>query len=110
MNPASDLYEEVALTYTRLVRLESEEAAAAIEQIHAQFGAAAALRSALVIRLVKMEVQQNQWIPSIRVYQHMFADYPGALSLAKQAMTCCLRAWTVDEPSIELWIERIVTG
>ena len=111
MDSASDLYEDVALTYIRLVRLESDDAAAAIEQIHTQFGAGAALRSALVIRLVKMEVEQNHWIPNIRNYQHMFADYPpDALVLTKQAMTACLQAWAVAEPDVELWLERTIAG
>ena len=110
MEPASDLYEEVALAYIRLVRLESEDAAAAIEQIHTEFGSHAALRAALIIRLVKVEVQQNHWIPKIGVYTHLLEDYPGALPLAKHAMDCCLQSWSVAEPEIELWIERTLAG
>ncbi len=93
MKPASDLYEDVALVYTRLVRQESQEAAAAIEQIHVSFGAHAALRAALIITILKMEVQQNHWIPGIGLYAHLLEDYPEALPLTKQAMTRCLQKW-----------------
>ena len=93
MENPSDLYEDAALAYTRLVRQESQEAADAIEHIRADFGTHAALRAALIIRLLKMEVQQNHWIPGIGLYAQLLADYPDALPLTKYAMTCCLRSW-----------------
>ena len=74
LETAADLYEDVALTYTRLVRRESGDAAAAIEQIQAAFGAQAALRAALIITILKMEVQQNHWLPNIDLYAHLLED------------------------------------
>ena len=96
LETAVDPYEDVALTYTCLVRRESGEAAAAIEQIQAAFGAQAALRSALIIAILKMEVQQNHWLPNIGLYAHLLEDYPDALPLTKYAMRCCLRSWSVE--------------
>jgi len=101
MEIASDLYENVAVVYTQLVRQESQEAAAAIERIHTAFGARAALRAALIITILKMEVQQNHWIPSIGLYAHLLEDYPDASPLTKYAMTCCLQTWTF--PGVETW-------
>lgn len=95
MKPGSDSYEETALVYIRLVRKESEEASAAIEQIHAQFGSHAALRAALIITLLRMEVKQNHWTPNLSVYAYLFGDYPAALPLIYHAMTCCLVQWAV---------------
>lgn len=96
METASDLYDDVTLVYTRLVRQESRESAHAIEQIHA------ALRVALIITILKMEAQQNHWIPHIGLYGYLLEDYPKALPLTKYAMTCCLHNWVV--PGVELEI------
>ena len=90
----SDRYEEVALVYTRLVRQESQAAAAAIEEIQAEFGAQAALRAALIITIMKIEVQQNHWLPSVKVFNDLLQDYPEALPLTKYAIECCLQQWT----------------
>jgi hypothetical protein len=93
LETAADLYEDIALTYTRLVRRESGDAATAIEQIQAAFGAQAALRAALIITILKMEVQQNDWIPGIGLYAHLLEDYPDVLPLTTHAMRCCLEVW-----------------
>ena len=95
MKTPSDLFEDVASTYTRLVRQESREAATAIEKIRAAFGSRAAIRAALILTILKTEVQQNQWIPNIGLYVDLLADYPDALPLTKYAMTCCLKKWAV---------------
>ncbi len=100
METASDLYEDVALVYTRLIRQDSQTAADAIEQINLIFGAHAALRAALIITIMKMEVQQNDWIPNINLYGDLLADYPDALELTKYAITCCLQHWTGSEAEV----------
>ncbi len=105
MQTASDLYEDVAAVYIRLVQQISDEAAATIEQIRAIFGAQAALRAALIISILKMEVQQNHWLPNLGLYTHLLEDYPDALPLAKYAITCCLQHWAVPEGRIREWPE-----
>jgi hypothetical protein len=99
METASDQYEDAAFVYTRLVGRESREAAAAIAKIQAAFGSHAALRAALIITLMKIEVQQNHWIPYLGLYLHLLEDYPDAIPLAKYAMTLCLQSW--DIPVVE---------
>ena len=105
MQTASDLYENAALVYIRLVSQVSREAARAIEQIHTSLGSHAALRAALIITVLKMEVQQNHWLPSIDLYTYLLEDYPDALPLAKYAMTCCLQNWAVPEVENGEWVE-----
>lgn len=104
METTSDLYEDAALVYTRLVRQESQKAADAIELIHAEVGSHAALRAALIITIMKMEVQHNHWIPGIGLYEHLLEDYPAALQLMTYAMTCCLREWTVPVVEAPEWV------
>jgi hypothetical protein len=104
MKIASDPCKEVAFVYTQLVRKESVAAAEAIEHICADFGAHAGLRTALIITLLKMEVQQNHWVPGIGLYAHLLADYPDALPLAKFAMLCCLQSWTVPIIETSEWL------
>ena len=96
MDTASDPYEDVAFVYIRLVILESREAAAVIMRIYAAFGSHAALRAALVIRLMKIEVQQNHWVPYIGLYLHLLDDHPDAIPLTKYAMALCLERWAVS--------------
>ncbi len=100
MTAASDLYEDVVLVYVRLIRPVSEAAAGAIEQIHADFGSHAALRAALIITVMKMEVQQNDWLPDISLYGDLLADYPDALELTKYAIACCLQHWAGSEAEV----------
>jgi hypothetical protein len=102
---AADPYEDVALIYTRLVRKESAEAAAAVEQIQATFGTHAALRVALIITIVKIEVHQNHWVPNIGLYTHLLADYPDALPLMQYALTCCLQSWAAPVVVTHAWTE-----
>lgn len=93
MKSSSDLYENVALVYIRLVRKESEAAAATVERIHATFGAHAALRVALIIKILLLDTEQNRLIPNIDNYAHLLEDYPDAIPLAKVAMACCITSW-----------------
>lgn len=93
MEPATDPYENVALAYMALLRQDSTQASAAIGQIHAAFGAQAALRAALVITIFRMEVKQNGWLPDTRVYSYLIRDYPKAVPLLEYAIGCCLQNW-----------------
>ena len=97
MEPASDLYLDVALVYMRLVRNDSPEAASLIEKINASFGSRAGLRAALIIKIFKMEVTQNHWVPGIQVYNYLLEDYPEALPWLQRAMACCVRAWALQD-------------
>ena len=105
METASDPYDEVALVYRHLVRQESQEAGAALDQIQAAFGSHPALRAALIITMLKIEVLQNHWIPNIALYNHLLQDYPEALSLTKVAMTCCLQNWAIPLVVTHEWAE-----
>lgn len=102
MEPVSDSYETSALVYIRLVRKISHEAAVAIEQIYAQYGSHAALRAALIITLLKMEVQQNHWLPNLKLYEHLLSDYPQAVPLMNHAMNCCIKVWELPDSEVML--------
>ncbi len=95
METSSDRYNAATLIYTRLVRQESQEAAAAIELIHTAFGSHAALHAAVMITILKMEVLQNHWIPNIGVYAYLLADYPDAFPLTRYAALCCFRTFAL---------------
>jgi len=103
MKTPSDLFEDVALVYIRLVSQESQEAAVAIEEIQAAFGSRAALRAALIITILKIEVQQNHWLPNIGLYAYLLADYPDALPLTEVAMRCCLQKWGISVAESSEW-------
>jgi hypothetical protein len=105
MDTASDPYEDVAFVYIRLVILESREAAGVIMRIYTAFGSRAALRAALIITLMKIEIHQNHWVPYIGLYLHLLDDYPDALPLAKYAMTLCLESWAVPVIATSEWAE-----
>jgi hypothetical protein len=104
MKNAFDSSENVALLYIRSVRRESQEAAAAIERIRTDFGAHAAIRAALIITLLRIEVRENHWLPSMGHYAHLLADYPDALPLTTHAMRCCLRSWNVPIVETGEWV------
>ena len=110
MTIPSDRYEDATFVYTRLVRQESRSAAAAIERILAEFGAHAALRAALIITIMKMEVRQNHWLPSIKLFNDLLQDYPEALPLTKYAITCCLQQWAVPIVETEEWVALAVAS
>jgi hypothetical protein len=102
MTPDSDIYEDVALIYTRLIEHDCPDAAAAITQIHSQAGSLAAMRAALVIRLLQIEVQQNHYFPNLGIYAYLFEHFPEVVSLLEQAITCCLSAWRIQGVSVQL--------
>lgn len=108
MQTPSDQYKDVALIYTCLVRQECREAADALELIDAAYGTHAALRAALIITILKMEVQQNHWMPNIGLYAHLLEDYPDALPLTKYAMLCCLQKWELPLTEIGEWLPLAV--
>lgn len=97
MAAASTEYEEVVSAYIGLVRQESVQAAVALERIHVKVGARAALRSALIITIFRMELKQKQWIPDMSVYAYLIRDYPQAVPLLEYAMGCCLQVWGIGD-------------
>lgn len=107
METVGDPYEDVALVYTGRVRRESQDAAIVIEQIHDAFGSHAALRAALIITILKMDVQQNHWMPYYGLYAHLLEDCPDAGQLTMYAAVCCLQNWGVSGIEIETsgWAE-----
>ena len=102
MKPGSDLYEDVAQVYARLVEHECPDAATAIRQIHSTAGSHAALRAALVIKLLKMEIQQNHYLPNLRIYAYLFEDYSAVAGLLEQAIGCCLQSWGIPDVLVQL--------
>ncbi len=86
---------DVFQLYLGLVRQESRQAAAAIEQIQELLGAAAALRAALAITIFRMEVKQQGRIPDMGIYSYLIRDYPEAIALLESAMEWCLQNWGI---------------
>jgi hypothetical protein len=97
MESASNPYEDVVIVYIGLVRQDSAQAAAAIEQIHSTVGSQAALRAALIITIFRMELKQNHWIPDMSVYAYLIKDYLQAVPLLEYAIGCCLQAWGIRD-------------
>ncbi|MEO8392199.1 MAG: hypothetical protein ABI700_04325 [Chloroflexota bacterium] len=96
MENASVSDEDVALVYIRLVRKESPDAATVIEQIYVHFGPRPALRAALIITLLKHEIQQ-QSLPDTEMYTYLLQNFPEAFPWLEQAITCCLQAWGIPQ-------------
>ncbi len=105
------LNEDATLVYIHLVRTDSPEAADAIEKIYVAFGSHAALRAAVMITILKMEVRQNHWIPRFELYADLFENYPDALPLTKHAALCCLQKWNASGVELEAsgWAELAMT-
>lgn len=95
MERAPALYEDIANLYIRVIKRDSPEAGAALEQIHATFGARAALRATLVLTVLKMEVKENYHLPDPTIFNDIFAQYPEAVLLLRQAVGHCLAAWGI---------------
>lgn len=110
MELACDSFEKTVFVYIRLVRDISPEAADSIELILTTYGSRAALRAALLVTILKIEVQQNHWIPNLALYAHLFVDYPDALPLAKYAMLCCLQRWDVAVLETVAWANLEIRG
>ena len=95
MKPFSDMYEDAAQVYIRVIKRDCLGAGRAIEQIRFAFGARAALRSALIIVLLKLAVKEKYRIPDGSLYAATLQEYPGALLMLQDAITACYRAWGV---------------
>ena len=95
MESPLDSYEDVVLLYVSLISQDSPQAGAAIEQLQIIIGTQAALRAALIITVLRMEIRQNHWIPDMSVYAYLIQDYPQAVSLLEYAVGCCLRVWGI---------------
>ena len=99
MQPVPDVYADVLLTYLQVIKQDSVEAAAAIQEIWAGYGSRAALRATLVVTLLKMEIQQKRYLTDSSIQSSLLIDYPKAVHLLERAITSCLRAW--DIPYVE---------
>jgi hypothetical protein len=97
MDNASASNDDVTQVYIRLVRKESQDAAAVLEQIQTRFGAPAALRAALIITLLKQEIHHFHDLPSIEKYTHLLKDYTEAIPLLNEAIHFCIDTWNVSE-------------
>lgn len=97
-----DLYEDAARVYIRMVERDSLDAAADLQQLHFIFGARAALRAALIIQLLRMEVCQGNYPPQIHFYSYLLQDYPEVIPLLEQAVNECLRVWNVHDLSVQI--------
>lgn len=102
MERSSDLYEDAVQVYIRIVERESEDAAAAIRQIYSTFGARAALRAALIIQLLRMEIFQGNYPPRISFFTYLLEDYTEVVPLLEQAITFCLQAWGIHDMDVQL--------
>ena len=102
MQHGAELYEDIAQAYIRLVEHDCPDAATAIRQIHATVGAHAAMRAALVVKLLQMEVQQNNYFPNLSIYAYLFEDYPEAVGSLEQAIASCLQTWGISNLKVQL--------
>jgi hypothetical protein len=102
MNPTSSHYEEVAQVYTRLVEKDSPKAAASLRKIHFIAGAHATLRAALILSVLKTEVQKNHYLPNLKVYAYLLKEYPEAIWLLEEAIAYCLPTWGISNVTVAL--------
>jgi hypothetical protein len=96
MESRSDVYNDVVATYIHVLKQDSSDAAAAIEEILSSSGSHAALRATLVITLLKMEVQKKNSVENITSETHLIKAFPEALPLLEQAIACWIQAWSVS--------------
>ena len=100
MKNFSDVYEEIAQLYTRVIKRDSLGAGKAIEQIWVTFDARAALRAGLIILLLKLDVKEKYQIPNGSLYAAVLQDYPDALPLLQDAITSCYFEWGVVDTTL----------
>jgi hypothetical protein len=89
--------------YIQLVRQDSPAAAAVIEQIQLLFGAHAAFRAALILVLLKNEVQPYHALPDIGMYTYLLKDTAEAIPLLEEAITYCLADWGIPQGDKSSW-------
>jgi hypothetical protein len=104
MELSSDLYDDAARVYTHMVERDSSDAADAIRQICSSFGARAALRAALIIQLLRMEICQGNYPPLLRFYGYLLQDIPDVVPLLEQAVAFCLQAWGIRDLDVQLQV------
>jgi hypothetical protein len=110
MEPPSALYEDAVRLYIRMVERDSTDAADALEQIYSTFGARAALRAALIIQVLKMEICQGNYPAQIRFYGYLLQDYPEIVPLLEQAVAYCLRMWGIYDLDVQLKVGNQLYG
>ena len=88
-----DLYEEVAQVYTFLIERDSRKAAAELRRIQTSAGARPAMWAALIMTVLKHEVEQTHALPNLEGYLYLLRKYPEAVVALKQAIFACLPAW-----------------
>jgi len=103
MENRSALDDDVALVYIRSVRRENSDAAAVLEQIYNHISSHAALRAALIVTLLKQEIQHYHSIPAIGMYTYLLKDSPEALPLLEDAITLCLESWGIPQTDKSGW-------
>jgi hypothetical protein len=89
----SDVYDDVVSTYISVIKQDSLEAAAAVEEILVSYGSRAALRATLVMTLLKAEAQNNHSVENLSVRRELLNDFPEALPLLERAVACWLLDW-----------------
>ncbi len=96
--PGSEIYADVVATYIRVIKQDSPDAAAVVEEIVSTCGSHAGLRATLVLTLIKMEAQKRQADQNIRFHMYLIKDFPEALPLLERAVTICLQVWAAPPP------------
>ena len=102
MPSQSDLSNEVAEVYTRLIERDSPEAAKVLQTMQRKEGAHAAFRAALVITVLKRQVQDDHFLPDLKEYAYLFRDYPETTQLMEEAIAHCLLTWGLSDVSVSL--------
>ena len=93
----SDPYDQVVATYIHLLRQDSPEAAATIEEILAVYGSRAALRATLVITLLKMDALKTHSVEDISIHNYVIKDFPEARPLLEHAVVSWLHDWGIRQ-------------
>jgi len=95
-----DLYQDAACTYIVMIKKDNFEVGVTIEQIHASFGARAALLTTLIITTLRLEMKEDYRRPDRSIYALISKDYQEALPLVDHAIARCCAAWGIPDVAV----------
>ena len=98
----AELYEEVANVYTRLVEKDSSAAAMVLRTIQHKQGAHPAFLAALIIAVLKRQIEDDRYLPDLKDYAYLFRDYSETIWLLEEALAHCLSAWGLPDITVAL--------
>jgi hypothetical protein len=113
MHSDSDLYRDVADVYTRLVESDSPAAAIILRTIQRKEGAHATFIAALILTVLKRQIQDDHFLPNLKEYAYLFQDYSESIWLLEEAIAQCLHDWGLPDVTVALDVgnaERHISG